>query len=589
MKQKLKTILKLVTLLLLIILSSCQKDLYENTNPNQYKIKEYSFQKAIQIPKFNLENSKVMYGMNKFQKSNRSANKSQLSEIIVDSTTVKEITLGEYTTYTMLVKPQDANQEFFDNLVIETIASTQTTNAYIIRYDTSQGIIPIPELNTIAFGAGIENTAKMAVGVKGLDGNGNGSWYSMGGAESDSGNTGGSAGGFQQTCILEMMCNEPWPREKPYEHIATTQCSHPYLKVVCYSTYTTPTGNTSSGSSSTTGPGSNSGSNTSNPVNPTSPVTVVVPPKTIEEIKSDIFKIEFYDLLSLDKKNFLIANNSKYKEIKNYVISSINMNTDGDHIPQDVEDFANDVISRMKNDSTFTSMKPFLIEKQIDDSNLDPCGQNVLASLKNTTVCDIAQVLAKLDANKSDYNTSIKWELITNGDAGRTVKNSNYNYSIKINSFYSNSTKLFRASLLMHELIHAYFMSIVDDFHSTPMNQNSYDINNFPSLFQAYCDKKYRPSQTVAQNTHHLEMAQYYVDAIARALQEYQTGVPVPNGTTPNQIYLDLAWAGLNDTPIFDLTYPIDNPNRIRILNRGTCEQMGYDYQGQTVVGSPCN
>jgi hypothetical protein len=62
------------------------------------------------------------------------------------------------------------------------------------------------------------------------------------------------------------------------------------------------------------------------------------------------------------------------------------------------------------------------------------------------------------------------------------------------------------------------------------------------------------------------------VDGIARALQEYQTGIPVATGASPQQIYSDLAWGGLSDAPVFDATYPVGNPSRQRILNRYEAE-----------------
>jgi hypothetical protein len=90
------------------------------------------------------------------------------------------------------------------------------------------------------------------------------------------------------------------------------------------------------------------------------------------------------------------------------------------------------------------------------------------------------------------------------------------------------------------------------------------------------------------------KMAIDNVDGIARALQEYQTGIPVATGASPQQIYSDLAWAGLNGTPVFETKFPVGNPNRQRILNRGACEQNGTPIgQGtpnqQNPIGQTCN
>jgi hypothetical protein len=83
-------------------------------------------------------------------------------------------------------------------------------------------------------------------------------------------------------------------------------------------------------------------------------------------------------------------------------------------------------------------------------------------------------------------------------------------------------------------------------------------------------------------------------DAIARALQEYQTGIPVPIGTSPNQIYSDLAWGELSKTPVFDVLFPVGSSDAQRILNRYAAEQTGHPIgqgtpQEQTQIGQPCN
>ena len=92
-----------------------------------------------------------------------------------------------------------------------------------------------------------------------------------------------------------------------------------------------------------------------------------------------------------------------------------------------------------------------------------------------------------------------------------------------------------------------------------------------------------------------IKMAAANADAIARALQEYQTGAPVPAGTNPDQIYSDLAYGSLQDAPaVFDALFPSGNPNRQRIINRYSCEGVGHSIgQGtpnqQNPIGQPCN
>ncbi|MEO5775291.1 MAG: hypothetical protein ABIQ27_00205 [Flavobacterium sp.] len=240
----------------------------------------------------------------------------------------------------------------------------------------------------------------------------------------------------------------------------------------------------------------------------------------------------------------------------------------------------------------YTSAKPFIIEKQINGNQLDPCAQGVLTQVKNSTVCDIAQVIAKIGPSISVYNTTIKSEVAPNGKPAQTVHNSTYNYTIYISTDYTGKTKLFIAASMFHELIHAYFMSLFDDYYNTsPPNLSAY--NDFAGLFHYYVTL-HHPSSINPADVHHQQMATDYVDAIARALQEYQTGLPVPSTSSPEQIYSDMAWGGLSEAPLFNTLFPEGSPDRQRILNRYAAEQTGHSIgegtpQAQTQIGQPCN
>jgi hypothetical protein len=235
---------------------------------------------------------------------------------------------------------------------------------------------------------------------------------------------------------------------------------------------------------------------------------------------------------------------------------------------------------------------PQTIVKSIDDSGLNPCPKGVFDKIKNTTNYNIAQVLAKLNASKSIYNTTVKSEVPPSGSPAQTVRNSAYNYTIYISTDYAGKTKLFIAASMFHEMIHAYFMSLFDDYYNAnPPNLNAY--NDFSGLFHYYVTLKH-PSSINSADVHHQQMATDYVDGMARALQEYQTGIAVPISTSPDQVYSDLAWGGLSDAPVFDATYPVGNLNRQRILNRYQAEQKGSNTgqgtpQEQTPLGQPCN
>lgn len=279
---------------------------------------------------------------------------------------------------------------------------------------------------------------------------------------------------------------------------------------------------------------------------------------------------------------------NSHPEIKNQVLNYLGQND----FSEESTIFLNQIIIKMKQNPTlYTSIKPFLIEKNIDDSQLDPCSKGVFQQVKNTTNCDFANVLAKLGANGSIYNTTIKSAVAPSGKPAQTVRNSSYNYTIYISTNYEDKTKLFIAASMLHEMVHSYFMSLFDDYHNAnPPNLDAY--NDFAGLFHHYVTLK-NPSSTNAADVHHQQMATDYVDAIARALQEYQTGIPVPFTSIPEQIYSDLAWGGLSDAPVFDATYPVGSPSRQRILNRYEAEQrnlpIGVNPNVQNPASLSCN
>ncbi|MCZ8297127.1 MAG: hypothetical protein O9297_07905 [Flavobacterium sp.] len=272
------------------------------------------------------------------------------------------------------------------------------------------------------------------------------------------------------------------------------------------------------------------------------------------------------------------ATNEFKAEVRNY-LNENTFNTNSKIIIKEI--ISQIVLSQY----TFTSIKPFLIEKQIDATQLDPCSSGVFQQVKNTTNNDFVTLLAKLDANGSVYNTTIKTETLPNGNTNpaATIRTSAYNYTIYISPEYEGKTKLFIASLQLHELLHAYFLSLIDDCF---IQNNCQLLATFPELWEYYvsvCDNQYPSNQL----SHHEQIANKYVSAIANALQEFQPGLP-------QQVYDDLAWSGLEGTNVFNTLHPIGSSSRQRILNRKAAEQSGHPIaegtpQEQINYGQPCN
>jgi hypothetical protein len=589
MTNIIKNYLILLITCLLITLQSCEKDIFSDgshSNINKLKIEEKSIEDLLFLDEFKTAYNKV----NLITTAKRRGTLAEDFNFTIVDTPAKVIQFEGKTTYTLLIKRDFIDFTSLENLVVE-IDQNNLMRAVIVKYNLYDEILPSPdnsfyvptsskEITTIAN----EHTNQLASRV---------------------------------TCTITLMCRYlDGPIGSPYSipHVACSACidkNDYFLNIDCFERTNgvgiqnngdpTIPGSGNTGTNHNGGIGNNSSSTSTYSPPPIITSPVVNPPVSREEVA---LRKTFTDQLSPQQSTFFysltfIQRLKIYNFLTNYSITPEQIES-GDYIiteyNQNAINLANEAIIRMiANPEIFKTLIPFIIEKNIIDTDLDPCPKSVLTQLKNTTVCDIVQVLAKLDADNTAYNTIIKSEVPPDGNIAQTIRNSSFNYTIFISTNYTGKTKLYIANLLIHEMVHAYFLSIVDDYKSNPLNnQFLYDLNSFPSLFQAYCDKKFPPALGTSQNIHHLEMANYYVDAISRALQEYQTGIPVATNSIPNQICTDLAWGGLNSTPVFEDTYPIGNPNRERILNRYAAEQTGNTIgagttNSQTPISQPCN
>jgi hypothetical protein len=241
-----------------------------------------------------------------------------------------------------------------------------------------------------------------------------------------------------------------------------------------------------------------------------------------------------------------------------------------------------------KNYRTFNCEIADVLEEKIDYALLDPCPKAIMDKLKNSTNADIADVLAKLGAN-SVYTVNMKMGSTAQGYA-QTQKISENNYLITVaNDSYTTSTNLFRAAVLIHEIIHAYYHSVVDDNNNPTTNLL---LNNFSYLYQAYEEKKYPGGPTVAQ---HDQMANDYIDSMAMVLEAYYiSSTPLPFTIPSHEVFTDLAWGTLQEASIFREKYKDGDPVKARILNRYRTESSGRSVEVNTTlqqnpIGKPCN
>ncbi|UPQ78076.1 hypothetical protein M0M57_10625 [Flavobacterium azooxidireducens] len=248
-----------------------------------------------------------------------------------------------------------------------------------------------------------------------------------------------------------------------------------------------------------------------------------------------------------------------------------------------------------------------IIVAQIDDSELDDCTKGVLNELKDLQQNDIAKIIRKLnegidDDKKHNYITKInkvpsipftpnfigiamgysEWKK----DSNNLPISFNYKISLR-NSLIDNGTNLGIASTLIHELIHVYFLSLIDDCHYKSSCSQLEEYN--------YVWNYYVQSNATGGVSQHEQMAVSYVNIIASVLQEFHTGIPVPPGTNPNQLYIDLAWGGLFETDTFSNNSTLSDIDKQRIRARYNSEHfgdLGYNNEGVHItspIGTPCN
>lgn len=126
----------------------------------------------------------------------------------------------------------------------------------------------------------------------------------------------------------------------------------------------------------------------------------------------------------------------------------------------------------------------------------------------------------------------------------------NFVITVRLNNNNTNSgvdkrPNLLIAKTIAHEVIHAEMyrklLSVLDSGGSFDgvTRQDVLDAlsnGDFPGMYDYFRRHK---------NWQHQQMATHYRESLARILQEYNTGVAVPNNQQPSQFYMDLSWEGL--------------------------------------------
>lgn len=317
--------------------------------------------------------------------------------------------------------------------------------------------------------------------------------------------------------------------------------------------------------------------------------TPIIPEKTEKDIK-----LAFEAFLSNHASELAWWNNSAnatiVSEMVNYLINNQSLSVE----EQNSNEFALEMITHINNNPTiFSSIKPFLIEKNIDVSQLDPCGNSVVNRIKALSQSNLATIISRFGNTNSIYTLNINSATPINPLAlaattwtvdaqGNDIP---YNYNIDIHpNETAASSDLAIAGTLMHEILHAYFLSLIDDCQETG---NCSTLGTFPDLWDYYFSTQ-NNGVFVNNASQHQTLALNFVNIMAAALQEFDTSVASPSGipyTNINQVYIDVAWYGLKGTiPYNNLPQADRNRLEYRFETVELLNQSGVDPNGTAMT-----
>ncbi len=209
------------------------------------------------------------------------------------------------------------------------------------------------------------------------------------------------------------------------------------------------------------------------------------------------------------------------------------------------------------------------IEDKIKTDALDLCSKTIFEELKELEENDIADIIYRFDNPTSNYDWEMKSmiPLINPGlDAETDWKRDfsdnpiDYNYLTHIKpSYVNNATRIAIARTLLHEMLHTYLISLVDDAILT----GSSDVTQFPLLWNALVNNTYNDNPSRLQ---HEIIGRNFIEPMRDALIEWD------GGKESDKYYEDLAWGALENTSTFNTLFPRESSARSRILSRNKPE-----------------
>lgn len=225
------------------------------------------------------------------------------------------------------------------------------------------------------------------------------------------------------------------------------------------------------------------------------------------------------------------------------------------------------------------------IEDNIIIDSLDPCSTYVVNLLKILDQNDISRILQRFGTPSSIYDWEIKTAVppINPNNAAETDWRRNaagnpidFEYITYLKPTYRNqATKIAIARTLLHEMLHTYLLSLIDDYTIN----NNLGITDFPVLFNTIVNHTYGNNPELWQ---HEAISRKFIHPIRDALMEW-------DGQAQDiQYYEDLAWGALVGTISFNALFPPGSANRARIINTNAAEDTNSNQGGIAPKGNPC-
>ena len=557
-------------------MSGCETETNEDAlNKSSFKIKEMPIHQLLKIDKFNNSLQKIGLKMNSPTdiSFSRTGLEDEFNFTIVD-TPAKVIEEANKTTYTMLIERDLVDFNVIENLVVQ-IDDSNKMVAIIIKYNSVGEVIKTADGSYIFSTDDKEITTIL--------------------------NENGATNTEKVNCISYKMCSN-CVGTYTSNHFAGSQCTLAQFYYTYFECSYSNDPHNPMGYGGSSGGGGNTGGNGGGSSSANSSGVATAPVGGLESHEMILKKRKFYHtyLNSVLLENFFMQLPAVQKNIIFTYLENNSMD-EGFYDAAPMA-FIKEAITRMiANPTLFQNIVPLIIEKQIDDSALSPCVKGIVGKIKNLQQNDFAAIIAKLGGANTPYNVKIIESEVSSTDPTAVASTTFipgtqlYSYEIKLKpSYLSTATNLSIASTIQHELLHAYFLSLVADYAATHSSNSV--LNSFPELWDFYA-VHFSPNANPNVPEHNT-IASNFIGIQSSSLQEFHTGIPISSNTQPQQLYRDLAWGGLEETIPYNnvgVDRLLSENDKIRINGvnyaeaHNTIHDNGNNVPSSIPQGIPCN